>query len=598
MGIKCLPLALCALLLFSLPSTAQTLASGQVPATQSPETSQQREARQELEAQALKLLDSVVAESQTLRLIENRALVKAVAADLLWTRNEDRARTLFKEAIGNFGELSGSNSLQRREANWSVWQLRREILGLVARRDPQLALDLLRNTTQPSQTGSLNEPPDEDLRLEQSLLTQIAANDPKRLLRLAEESLSNGISHELLNVLLRLKEKDPEAALKFTSSIIEKLKSTNLTANAEAGDVAVTLLRMGIASRSRNPVPARDGSTVTGVSQVKSFELTDSTISDLMGIVTAASLSDTGNNLLWALRSMLPEVERYAPTRVAPLRRRLAEFNRTFDPRARLLAEQQTLMETGTVDALLDTAATAPSEMKEMFYQGAAWKAVGEGDAERALQILRDNVKDLRARESLQSMIDRRLVEQALGRGKFEEARRITSQIESTEERAIALARLATMAMDRHEREFALKLLNEAQESVVGRAKNYAQLNAQLEIARAYSIVEPARSFEMLEGIITQVDEMLSAAAILEGFLGGQEIFRDGELVVPLGASSGIINNQYGKELLTLARADFARTRRLANRFSRTDAQLFARLLLLQAVLSSNTTTKDRPPMR
>jgi hypothetical protein len=43
---------------------------------------------------------------------------------------------------------------------------------------------------------------------------------------------------------------------------------------------------------------------------------------------------------------------------------------------------------------------------------------------------------------------------------------------------------------------------------------------------------------------------------------------------------------QYGKELGALARADFTRTKQVADRFQRTEVRLMARLMIAQSILS------------
>lgn len=57
------------------------------------------ERRRELERKTLILLDEIVAGASGLRLTENRIFVQVSAANLLWDRDEKRARGIFWEAL-------------------------------------------------------------------------------------------------------------------------------------------------------------------------------------------------------------------------------------------------------------------------------------------------------------------------------------------------------------------------------------------------------------------------------------------------------------------------------------------------------------------
>jgi hypothetical protein len=67
----------------------------------------------------------------------------------LWSRDEKRARSLFKEAAASLSELlSASNSQDPDSLNdaETAVQLRQEMVQTIMRRDPRLALDFLRAT--------------------------------------------------------------------------------------------------------------------------------------------------------------------------------------------------------------------------------------------------------------------------------------------------------------------------------------------------------------------------------------------------------------------------------------------------------------------
>ncbi len=104
----------CYMLLLLICSAAAFVASAQTPATATDATTtttttgqpQKTSEQQALERKALALLDELAGGADALRLPENRALVRASVADILWTHDEKRAP--------HFSKTRYSASLKRR----------------------------------------------------------------------------------------------------------------------------------------------------------------------------------------------------------------------------------------------------------------------------------------------------------------------------------------------------------------------------------------------------------------------------------------------------------------------------------------------------
>jgi hypothetical protein len=91
----------------------------------------------------------------------------------------------------------------------------------------------------------------------------------------------------------------------------------------------------------------------------------------------------------------------------------------------------------------------------------------------------------------------------------------------------------------------------------------------------------------MIDPLIDQANDMMSAAALLEKFGAGGGMFRKGEMVLGPGMGEmGGMYARYVKALAELARVDFDRTRQTADRFNRDEARLMARLIVARSVLS------------
>ena len=184
---------------------------GQSPANQesTATTQEQQEAQKALEQKAFALIEEIITQAPTLKLAENRVNIQATAADLIWKRDEKRARVIFKQATASLAQAMTAmdpSDPQYDTLAQALAQLRMSVLDTIARHDPQLALDFLRATRQPAPPGShpFDSPPDVEPQLEGRLASLIAATDPQRALQIAKESLTRGLSYELINTLSQL----------------------------------------------------------------------------------------------------------------------------------------------------------------------------------------------------------------------------------------------------------------------------------------------------------------------------------------------------------------------------------------------------------
>src|SRR5918992_2021441 len=83
-------------------------APAQEAPTQQPSAEEQEKEKAEREKNAYRLLDQLIDEAQSLRLTENRVRVQINAADMLWNKNQGRARSLFQMAGEGVAELGRS----------------------------------------------------------------------------------------------------------------------------------------------------------------------------------------------------------------------------------------------------------------------------------------------------------------------------------------------------------------------------------------------------------------------------------------------------------------------------------------------------------
>ncbi|HEX8735253.1 MAG TPA: hypothetical protein VF721_08035, partial [Pyrinomonadaceae bacterium] len=132
----------------------------QLPATKS--DPEKEKAAAELEKNAIELLEQAVSETAALKLPENRALIYAMAGDLFWTRDEKRARILFRGAAGEIVQIinmkpekfdSSSPGIENSRIigarQMEIFSLRQMVLRALADRDAEMALEILQTTRPP-----------------------------------------------------------------------------------------------------------------------------------------------------------------------------------------------------------------------------------------------------------------------------------------------------------------------------------------------------------------------------------------------------------------------------------------------------------------
>src|SRR5215204_6261542 len=157
-----LSLALCCF------SASQLIAQEQQQPAEQPSAEELEKQKAEREKNAYRLLDQVIDEAQSLRLVENRVRIQINAADMLWDQNQGRARGLFSMAAEGVAELGrapvnptnnrrviqgGNNfTLQGPPVQQTIrnYQLRQELVLTAARHDATLAYQLLATTKPPA----------------------------------------------------------------------------------------------------------------------------------------------------------------------------------------------------------------------------------------------------------------------------------------------------------------------------------------------------------------------------------------------------------------------------------------------------------------
>ncbi|MGH9843209.1 MAG: hypothetical protein ACREEM_31100 [Blastocatellia bacterium] len=587
------------------PAVAQTIVG---PDSLSPPLP--AEEKKELEKKALLLLDDLVRDAMGMRLPENRIQVLCFAADMLWKRDEARARGHLREAIAQFMAMepvAAKEGPRQGQAWQSRLALRSQLVQTLAQYDARMALDFLKESralvaagapasTPASVPESRDNQYDAEKQFETQLAIQIAENDPRMALQLAEEALKQEANYQIVEIWRRLQRKDPRTAARLSADIVAKFKTTNMMKNHGATNVINELL-FELRERIRehkNPKKEATGSSQNAAPAVSLPEL-EQTFRDLLEIVVSSALKITVANLmdineqgqarglLTQAQSMLPDIEKYLPSRAAVLRTKLNQFDKAYyhpaSPDSTVLSDEE--LEKKSAAELMAMADKARGETKDLLYSQALSKAMEAGDTDLAKQIASQHFKG--ADESMSREIERVEREKALKEGRIEEARKSLDRLPTEAERAQAIVRMAETTKDAKTQR---QLLDEARSILGERMDTRAQVEAQMALAAAYLPFDADLGFNLLDASIEKLNTVMAASTMLMKFT--QELQSDDEeMRLNQGGMAYWFTGGFDDKVLTFARKDFARTQSAIARWQHDQTRLMMNMALLSRILGN-----------
>lgn len=549
------------LVLLCYPAQAQEPATGSVSAASATAESRKK---------AIELLGTVAGQVSGLHSAENRARISSNIADLLWDHDEKRARSLFgavaEDIRATLNSISDADEVQRRTLVVFL-QLRGDTLDRIARHDPDLALEFLRATRPLPETLVTAGTPDREQALELRLAGQIAAKNPQLALKLGRESLANGLSIELLDLLSQLQHKNKDTGLTFYKEIVDKLSSANLARESPAGWLAVNL------AQSFQP-PEAD----------------EQVYRELIGVVLAGALAngcakasaEYTPQFCTEVGVLFPKIEKYYASRVAPLRH-LREFSNGDQSDSERRFDE--VMGKGTVDEIVALAPEFPQN-REPIYWVAIQKAAASGDVTKARQIAA-TAPDEEMRHHLLEFLDREQMWTSMNAERLAAVQEKLSRLRTNEERIQLLLSVASR-IGGNERKAALGLLNQAGQIIDAIRPGKTQLEGQIALAMLYCLLKSDRGFAIMESVLPRLNELVGAAANLDGF--ENQYLRDGEWNMTGEGVVGGLLTHLAQNVGYFAALDFDRSVALASQLDRPELRLMAQSKIAQAILTGQST--------
>ena len=555
-------------------------------AAQVPERKDPKEEAERLRKEGVAFLRETLGDVANMRTLENRISFSAEMAGLMWYHDEREARVMFNSAVGDFRELlarleqqmnelpepegevvhvgrgflADPSAMVRFQMKYRVAMgVRQQMAASMADHDPDLALSFFYDTgsTNPRSKNSYSN----DTYVEMNLLEQVAEKNAGKAAQYGLRSLNEGVQYQHINLLKKIYDKDADKGIEFGSAVLSKAR--------EADEPNLWALNSLLDYGGE----ALDASKTNGKRPV--FSQTDlRTMADSL----AQAMLRMDGDALASMTSYLPSIEKFAPNRAAQIKAKIA---RATGARAG---------EGGTMSNAVPNSSTGrrmSNSAVNANYSGGEPMTEGPSEGE----VLEQDIEKLSKGELPKEERDRAVAQ----------ARKILMQTQGRDKQIVGLSMLAAQVAKAGDKDLAAEIMRDAERLVNPSPKNYQDFVMTWLVASGYAETDPDRAFLILEDTIGRANTIISAFVQVGEFIDvTEEMISDGEAQV--GAFGGGMIRGLGKELgiaeatiEKLARADFAKTKALTNRFDRPEVRVLAKMLVLRTVLGKKTAPTPTP---
>lgn len=577
--------------LFSLPIliAAFLLCFSIAHAQQISPATNDKSANAELREKAFNLLASLADQIATLQSGENRARIGSNIAGSLWTHDEKRARSLFRMVEDEIRlGLQVERKAPSSEYTFQVFlKLREDTAARMAQHDPELAIDFVRNTASLVYDYARNDDgrisPDiieHEKALELNLAKLVSTRNPERAVKLARESLANGFSRDLLTIL-RHSSKDKTQATMLYKEIVAKLRETDLLADWEALNFAITLTYL-------YTPPTADEATYRELNYVL--------VTKMLAARCGQPLSDDSDRMAFCrqLSAAMPVLQNLYPAETSSLRQWRSEpgGNELETYSARI--ELDELAENGTIEEILSLTSKYPAWERAIRFR-AIFVAEQAGDLDQVQKIADAYSADPELRQAMDKRVEYYKKAIANIDQAFAEMQRMLGDLPPKEQ--ILHLYNSTRGYLRLDKKMALKAATQLSALVDALPPGKEQAEYQVELAAIFCQADSDRGFAIIEAMLPTLNELIAASAKLDGYEA--RYLRDGEWNMSAASAVGNILTILANNAGYFAWYDFDRAVTLSGQFQRSEIRMMAQLKLAQGILSDlpNRTGRRRSPV-
>ncbi len=543
-----------------------------------------------LRKEAVVFLRETLGDVNGMRSLENRISFTSEIASLMWFHDEREARAMYAAVIGDFRDLLARYDAQinalggppeEGEARYgfnpflaepserarvarrfqTAIGVGQQIAMSLAQHDPELGYAFYYDSIAAiSNVEFRKQAETSSQHFEVQLLGQIAVSNAAKATALAARSVAKGVTYQHVELLKKIYAKDPERGSEFALALFGRLKIEKIDSSDYY--IAGRLLEFG-----------DETLTASRKSGGKKAVYTMAKLRDLAEFI-AVSVLGMGDTAVAGLSS-LELIQKYAPGRAAQMR---AKFKRALGT-SNFNTGAYAINTSANVVAYGDPVGYSNSNSNTGRYERQAREREEREKAEREFMndVQTFGTKELPKEE----------------RQKFvAQSRKIIAQTPGKDKKLMALTMLAAQVAKLGDKELASEIMRDAESIVNPAPKNYHDFLLTWMLASGYAAADPDKAFPLLEETIGRANQTLDAFVKVAEFIDvAEEMVQDGE--VQVGAFGGQMITGLTRELgiadatiQVLAKADFAKTRNLTNRFDRLEIRVLAKMMVLRAILS------------
>jgi hypothetical protein len=578
--------------------------SGQTSPTES--KTEKEKAQKELEKRVLEMLDQAVNDAASLKLARNRAVVYAIAGDLYWKFDEKRARELFRSSESEIIAANDEAEKDKKESDdpysgfmFEFNTIRNEILPLIAKHDADLALQMLTSTrpvklaeamlkaAQPNaktEGGYMNFNPDQmriqqEVALEQQFAVLAAEQSPDKAIKLLKDSLSKGISWNVLSLLQKIHKKDEKKASALADDVVRKIVETDLTKKRDDMNAAVQFLQYATKSS-----PVKDA-------KEKTFQFNETQVRDIANKFVATFMTPNNSlEMMMAMSRVIPALEKIVPEKTPLIKQKQAELMKNMPPEVKRMEQQQKIWNQNSTPEEILAILPKLNEFERTSAYMSLNNKIGEIDDEARAKKLIEQIPDEKARNQANESYESAKISRAANNGKLDDAKKL---IKNLSQKKTQIQKLVALAIQFHKKntekdiETATGLMKDAKALANEFPEDENELNDLMEIVRGYAVVDPPEAFRIFEPIVDQLNDFVQASAILSKYNKRSQSFKKGELLMKVTGYSwdGQLLFRYIDQIQLLGKADLNKMNSFSDKFQRTDARTIVKLFIAQGFL-------------
>lgn len=607
---------------------------------------------------AIQLLDSAANDAGSLRLAQNRAIVLAMAGDLYWKYDEKRARTLFRNSMG---EVLSANAEAEADAAAAARRIsgpgfegfgfgrndgsdiRYQIISLAAKHDPVMALDMLRQTrpqklaeamakaqgsSQTQQPGRGNFDPQsfqaqQEMALEQQLNMAAALDDPDKLAETIKDSIAKGISTNVLPLLQKLYTSDDKKALQLADTLVSKITGDDLVKQPQDINSVIGLLRAAT-SQSQPSSTTRSSLQITAAqpaafatsdgAPAKQFSFTDPQLKAMANkLVDTFELPSNPPAVTAQMSRALTILQQIVPDKAALLQQKQAAAGSTSNTGGRGGAglgagRQGGLFDPNTTPESIIAQLPTMTDVQKTGAYAALTSKIAQLDDDSRAQRLIDQIPDTDARQRAQDQFQAAKASRATQSGNLDDAQRIIGTIS---QKNTQIQKLVALAIEFHNKgtdkdlEMSVSLMKQARGMVTQPFEDGDDLNDLLEVIKGYGVVDPDTAFSLFDSVVFEINDVVQASAVLSKYSRNDRSFKKGELVMRTNESRGDTLPIFRciSQIQMLGKIDIIRAGQIADKMARADTRTIIKLFAIQGLLGDGTalstpTTGSRRSLR